>query len=162
MSKQFLTSEKVELVKGYLSNGPEMNPVTHEGFVAAQKHAEYIVTFANMAKGKNFKTSKVDSLEDLKKDVLAVLSTKEVQFVEAPTKVAQPLTEQLKGEAMNFVNFQTNTVKTAKVNAFLQQFTVLKEFETIGLFFEQGIVKLNRIYTMDEVIAAVSETIDLI
>lgn len=162
MSKQFLTKEKAQLVNGYLSNGSEMNPVTNQEFVDAQRHAEYIVTYAQMAKGRNFKTSKVDSLDDLKRDVLAALATKEVKFVTAPTKVDQPLTEQLKNEALNFVNFQTDTAKTAKVNAFLQQFNVINEFETIGLFFEQGIVKLNRIYTIAEVIAAVSETIDLI
>ena len=162
MSKQFLTKGKAQLVNGYLSNGSEMNPVTNQEFVDAQKHAEYIVTYAQMAKGRNFKTSKVDSLDDLKRDVLAALSAKEVKFVDAPTKVAQPLTEQLKSEALNFVNYQADTTKNDKVNAFLQQFNVINEFENVGLFFEQGIVKLNRIYTMAEIISAVSETIDLI
>jgi len=72
------------------------------------------------------------------------------------------LTKKLADEAMAFMTFQENSTKVDKVNSFLQQFSVLAEFEEFGLFFSEDIVKLNRIYTMDEVIEAVTEVIDLL
>jgi hypothetical protein len=61
-----------------------------------------------------------------------------------------------------FIDFQETSSKVNKVNNFLQQFTVLHDFETFGLFFTQDIVKLNKIYTVAEIKQAVTEVIDLI
>ena len=44
----------------------------------------------------------------------------------------------------------------------MQQFKTLQDFETVGLFFDQGIVKLNKIYTVEEILNAVTETIELL
>ena len=63
---------------------------------------------------------------------------------------------------MAFMNFQKDSSRTDKVNNFLQQLAILKEFEDFGLFFVEDIVKLNKIYTLDEVGNAVNETIDLL
>ena len=162
MGKQFLKNGQVTLINGgYLSNG-EGNPVSNQAFYNAQKHAEYVITFAGLAKEKNFKGVKADSLSDLEAEVRKVLSDKAPVFVTKPTATAQVLTEQLKAEAMSFMDFQANSSKVNKINAFLQQFAVINEFETYGLFFDQEIVKLNNLYTMAEVTAAVTEVIDLL
>lgn len=160
--QQFIKNSELQLLNGgYLCNS-EGSPVTNEAFIQVQKRAEYVVTFAEMAKGKNFKATQVDSLADLRNEVLAVLNNKTVKFVEAPTPVKRELTAQLAEEAMSFVNFQEDLSKTEKVNAFLQDFTTLKEFEEFGLFFSQGVTKLNRIYTLQEVVNAVSNCIELL
>lgn len=163
MSKQFLKKDGIQLLNGgYLSN-KEGNPVSNAEFVQAQQHAEFIVVFAAKAKGKDFKGKKADSLEDLRKEVQNLLSaTKAVSFVDKPAAVKRPTTDKIAAEAMDFIKFQESSSKVDKVNNFLQQFKILKEFEDFGLFFEEDIVKLNKIYTMKEVIDAVTETIDLL
>lgn len=160
--KQFLKKGQVVLVNGgYLSNDKEA-PINNDAFVKAQKHAEYIITFAEMAKGKDFKGKQADSLEELKAAVTKSLADKDVAFVEKPTEVTKKLSKQLADEAMAFVKYQGEATKVEKINKFLQDFVILKDFEDYGLFFEDGIVKLNKIYTLAEVVTAVQSTIDLI
>lgn len=159
--KQFVKSGDLKLENGgYLM--ADGNPVGNAEFVKAQKSAEYVIKFAELAKGKNFKTTKVDSLADLRMEVMAALSEKEVRFVEMPKMPEQSLTKQLTSEAMAFVGFHENTEKTAKINQFLQQYSVMLDFETHGLFFDQEIVKLNEIYTVQQVVDAVTSCIELL
>lgn len=164
MGKQFLKNGQVTLVNGgYLVKTDENNtPVFNAEFVKAQQHAEYIVTFAQLAKGKDFVGKKADSLIDLEREVGEALAAKKKVFVTKPTAVEKTLTNQLAQEALAFINFEQNSSKVDKVNNFLQQFTVLSEFEELGLFFTEDIVKLNRLYTMEEVVTAVTEVIDLL
>lgn len=159
--KTFLTQDKVELKNGnHLFHGE--NPVTNAEFVQAQQQAEYVIKFAELAKGKSFKDVKGYSLSQLRMDVMEALSEKDEVFVEKPTAVDQSLTKKLAEEAMNFMNFQENSNKVDQVNAFMQKFKVLRDFETVGLFFDQGIVKLNKIYTVKEVLDAVNSCTELL
>jgi len=162
MNKQFLKATEVQLVNGgYLSN-KEGKPVFNQDFVNAQRHAEYVVTFAQLARTKDFKGKKADSLADLESEVNQMLKAKQKTFVAKPTAVEKTLTHQLAQEALAFMTFEENSGKVDKINTFLQQFAVLDEFETFGLFFGEDIVKLNKIYTMEEVVASVTEVIDLL
>lgn len=160
---QFLKKDEVQLLNGgYLSNSTG-HPVFNKDFVHAQKRAEYVVEFANLAKTKDFKGKKADSLVDLKREVSEKLYNKEItEFVKKPTEVEHLLTDKLKQEALSFLDFHVETSKVTKINIFLQEFNVLRDFENHGLFFESDIVKLNRLYTLEEVIDAVQSTIDLI
>lgn len=159
--KQFVKSTDLKIENGgyLLANG---NPVGHAEFVKAQQSAEYVVKFAELAKGKNFKQVKVDSLDELRSEVMAALSQKSIEFIEAPAPVERPLTKQLTAEAMAFIGFQDDVQKTSKVNEFMQQFAVLHDFEQNGLYFDQEIVRLNRIYTVKEITDAVMSCIDLL
>ena len=160
--KQFIKNTELSLQNGgYLCNA-EGNPVTNAEFVQAQLAAEYVCTFAEMAKGKNFKQNKVDSLTDLKAEVLAALNNKTVQFVDAPKPVERELTDKLAKEAMSFISFQENVTKVDKINTFMQQFKILQQFESFGLFFDSGVINLNKIYTIKEILNAVSATINLL
>jgi len=147
---------------GYLTSKEGATPVTNAAFVEAQKSAEYIMTFANLAKGKDFVGKKADSLDVLKAAVQKELAQSATTFVAVPTKPAQKTTETLHKEAMAFLDFGKDLDKAEKINAFLQQFNILKEFEEFGLFFEEDIVKLNKIYTVAEIVAAVEATIELL
>ena len=161
--KEFLKNGQVQLVNGgYLSNLDE-KPVFNAGFVEQQKHAEYIVLFAAACKGKNFKAVKVDNVKDIRAAVLKEMNTKAaVEFVKGPEAIKQPTTKALEAEAMAFIDFDKNKSKTAKINTFLAKFEAMHDFEEHGLFFESDIVKLNNLYTMKDVIAAVKEVIDLV
>lgn len=160
--KQFLKKEQVQLVNGgYLSNNEE-KPVFNQAFVDAQKRAEYIVTFAEMAKDKDFVGKKADSLEDLQKAVAKALEAKKTKFVEGPEAPEKSLTKKLADEALAFMTYEKDVNKADKINNFLSEFEVINEFESFGLFFEEDIVKLNKIYTMQEIVDAVKATIDLL
>lgn len=162
MSKQFLKATEVKLINGgYLSDN-NGNPVSNTAFVQAQRDAEYVITFATLAKGKDFTGKKADSLTDLRNEVAEALKAKQKSFVEKPEFTENTLTKQLAEEALSFMNFTEKSSNVDKINAFLQKFTILSEFSEFGLFFEQDIVKLNKIYTIDEVVSSVKEVISLL
>lgn len=161
--KNFIKKDELQLINGgYLSN-LEGNPVYNKAFVDLQKSADYIVNYAKLAKTKDFVGKKADTLASLELEVRELLSkSKAIEFVSRPETVKRPTTDKLKLEALSFMTFQENSSKVDKINKFLQQFKVLVEFEEFGLFFTEDIVKLNKIYTLEEVVNAVTETIDLL
>lgn len=162
MTKVFLKKGEVKLINGgYVVDGND-NPVTNVAFIEAQKQAEYVVTFAKLAKGKTFTDKKGYSLETLKQDVNNALASKQKEFVAAPKKPANTMTKKLADEAMAFVSYDKDVNNAAKVNKFLAKFNIIDEFEEFGLFFDQDIVKLNNIYTMEEIVSAVNSTIELL
>jgi hypothetical protein len=163
MSKIFVKKEELTLVNGgYVVTGKNETPVYNEQFITVQKHAEWVVTFAEKAKGKDFVGKAPDSIESVKEEVRKALSSKGVEYIKAPKKVKQDLTEKLQEEALAFIKYQGESSKTEKINKFLQQFNIIQEFEEFGLYFEEDICKLNKIYTIEEIVAAVTAVIDII
>lgn len=161
--KKFLKKTEVELINGGYLSDKTGSPVSNDEFVNAQAHANYIMTFASLAKGKDFKGKKADTVEDLRKEVMAlVLKTAKVDYVTVPSSVARPTTDALAKEALAFIEFTETSTRAKKLNEFMQQFNVLREFEEFGLFFEQDVVKLKKIYTVAEIQTAVTDTIDLL
>jgi hypothetical protein len=161
MSK-FLKATEIQLINGgYLSDNKGA-PIMNEEFIAAQSKAEYILTFAKAAKGKNFNDRKGDSLNELRLEVHKSLQAKKASFVPTPKAPIQKINDGLAKEALSFVAFHKEEDKAEKINSFMQEFVVLKDFENHGLFFKDGIVKLNKIYTLEEVVSAVEETINLL
>ena len=163
MSKIFVKKEELALINGgYLVIKEKETPVYNEQFITVQKHAEWVVTFAEKAKGKDFIGKQADSIADVRAEVMKALANKGVEYVKSPKKVKQDLTEKLQEEALAFIKFQGESSKAEKINKFLQQFNIIQEFEEFGLYFEEGICKLNKIYTIEEIVKAVTEVIDLI
>lgn len=162
--KQFIKKDELQLINGgYLSTKKDETPISNTAFVQAQKHAAYVMTFAKMAKGKDFKGTEAYSLNEFKSEVHEAMYEKQIkEFVSSPKKPTQTLNNKLKAEALAFIDFDKNTDKVTKINTFLAKFAVIAEFEEFGLFFEQDIVKLDEIYTMKQIINAVTEVIDLI
>lgn len=161
--KKFLKKDQVSLINGgYLSATEGELPVTNEEFVSAQKRAEYVVTFARHAKNKDFEGKEADSLAEMIDAVNKELSEKDTQYVAMPEKVSKTMADKLKNEAKAFMEYEDKVAEVEKVNSFLQEFNVINDFEQHGLFFEDGIVKLNKIYTMDEIKQAVQETISIL
>lgn len=162
MNKVFLKKDQVNLINGGYLSDTKGNPVFNLDFYNAQKHAEYVVTFAEMAKDKDFNSKEAYSLNKFVEEVKQVLTSKGINYLKVPKKVTGKLTKQLADEALTFMNSLEEASKVEKINKFLQQFNILKEFEEFGLFFEQDIVKLNKIYTIKEIIQSVEKVIDLL
>lgn len=159
--KQFLKSTEVTVKNGgYLFNNQD-KPVSNKEFENAQKHAEFIIKFREEIKGKDFVGKTPDNINSIRKSVLEKLEKdQKIVFVEGPKKVEQTLNQKLAKEALDFIKFHENTSKTEKVNDFLQKFKVVKQFEEFGLFFEEDVAELNKIYTLKEIVEAVTEIIE--
>lgn len=164
MEKVFVKKGELKLVNGgYVVAGKDETPVNNPDFIAAQKRAEYVITFAEMAKGKDFKGKKADSIEDLRSKVLEKVSgNTKVEYVSAGDKPSMPTKSKLAKEALAFIEYDEKKEQTAKINNFLQEFNILKEFSEFGLFFDKDIVKLNKIYTIEEVVTATESVINLL
>ena len=66
------------------------------------------------------------------------------------------MSDKLKAEALNWMNNQKVDEKNTKINAIMQKFNVISDFEAFGLYFSDGLAQLNKIYTIDEIVEAVS------
>ena len=163
MAKKFLTKEEVFVVKGYLSSDKaKVQPISNAKFIETQKHAEYVIALAEAAKDKDFKGKQADSFEDFRRDVINALSDKGVTYIKEPKKVETELSNQLKNEALAFIKYGEDLQTTDAINNYLQRYNVIKEFEEIGLFFEDEIEKIDKIYTIDEITKAAKAIIDLL
>jgi hypothetical protein len=163
MSKIFVKKDELTLVNGgYMVVGEKQTPVFNLDFVTVQRHAEWVVTFAEKVKGRDFVGRKADTIEDVRNEVRLALSNKGVEYIKRPKGVKQELTDKLQAEALAFISFKDEVSKVSKVNRFLQQFNILQEFEEFGLYFNEDVCKLNKIYTVEEVIEAITSVIDLI
>lgn len=164
MKKMFLENSELTLTKGYLSQkGVKNGFVTNPEFVEAQEKAHYVITFATVAKGKKLVADKVTTLDEIKAEVKELLSKKDTCYFEKPAEVVGKITQQMKDEALAFIQYNEDLAKTAKLNKFMQDFNIINEFESTGLFFEEGISpKLSKIYTIKEIKKAVESCIDLL
>jgi len=157
----FLKKTELKVINGGYLSDSKGNPVSNAEFVKAQQEAEYVITFAEFAKGKDFKGKQADNLNDLVKEVRDFLySSKPVSYVTKPEAVERPVTDSLAKEALSFIDFQEKSSLADKVNNYMQRFNVLHNFEEFGLFFTQDIVKLNKIYTIKEIKEAVNSVIE--
>lgn len=163
MNKTFVKKDQLVLVNGgYLVTKKGETPVFNEDFFLAQKAAEWVITFAEKARGKDFIGKEPDSLDDVVAETEKALSDSGVEYLKMPKEVKTDLTDKLRQEAMAFIKYDGEVSKTEKVNAFLQQFNIIQEFEEFGLYFEEDICKLGRIYTIEEIVEATTAVIDII
>jgi hypothetical protein len=154
MSK-FKKTGDIKLINGGYLSATDDKPINNKAFVELQRNAEWLVTLANKMKGKNFKGTVAVNINDLVNETNDELNgDKEVTFVSTPSAPSSKITDELKKEALSFIDHQKSSDAAEKVNKKLQKFKLIQEFEDFGLFFTAGVAKLNKIYTMKEITAA--------
>ena len=158
----FLTSKNLVLnPAGYLISKETKKPVTHSDFVAQQKAAEYIVKLADAIKDKNFKSGKVDNLDEIKASIMASINAKNIkEYVATPSKPTCKAKDDLVKFALDFVNFEDNKAEAEQINKLMSQFETIEAVESVGDYFSEGLVKLSKIYTIAEILAAVKINAD--
>jgi hypothetical protein len=161
---EFLKSNELELnAAGYLVSTVSKKPVTHSQFVEQQKNAEFIIHLSVAIQGKKFNSVKPDSLEAIMDEVRAKLNATEVvQHVTLPEVPKRKITDQLKNEALDFITHLEDTESAKEVNNAMMAFNKIYDVEKAGEYFTEGLVKLNKIYTIAEILAAVKETQSII
>lgn len=158
-TQMFIKNGELQLLNGGYLSDKAGNPVSNEVFYAAQKRAEYVITLLKEMEGKDFNGKKADSLEELSASVYKRLNEKEkVNFLASPEKVETPTMDLLKNEALAFLKGKQEKADVSLINEFMQEFNVIKEYEDFGLFFTPSIVKLNKIYTVKDLVEAFSSS----
>tara|TARA_R110000851_G_scaffold305835_1_gene463985 strand:- start:2603 stop:3100 length:498 start_codon:yes stop_codon:yes gene_type:complete len=159
MSKLFKKAGEVELINGGYVSDAEGKPVTNVAFIDAQVRAHRLVTIAAAMEGKNFVANKVDSIDALVRGVDAKLNATTVQtFVEVPSIKKGKITLGLEKEALSFMQADEEAQDANRINKNMQEFCVISEFENHGLFFKAGVSKLEKIYSIEEILVA-AETV---
>lgn len=153
----FLKLEQLELnPAGYLVTAKDEKPVTHPEFVKQQELAHFTVKLAEAVKGKNFKTNKVDSLDAIMTEVRnSISASTKVSYISSPTKPTSSVNEEMVNFALNFAKYEDEKVNAEKLNEVMQQFNKINDVDQIGDFFQDGLVKLAKVYTIAEIQAAV-------
>ena len=147
---------------GYLVDKKADKPVNHTAFVEQQAKAHYVVSLAAAVKGKTFKCGKLDDLAAIKAEVKAAIGNTTRSYVSAPTKPTSKVNDEMVEFALNFAKFEDEKGKVAQINEFLNQFNAILDIETVGDYFSEGVVKLAKIYTVDEIKAAVISNIEVL
>lgn len=145
---------------GYLVDAVTEQPVTHTEFVAAQRKAHYFVELAKVLKTKSFVTTSADSLDEVLSDFDSNWLTKpEIKFVATKSVSQGELTTKLQKEALNFIQGQVENATNNNLNKFMQKFEVIYNFENVGLYFDNGVTQLSKLYTIDEIMQHVKPVI---
>tara|TARA_R110000868_G_scaffold14426_4_gene67207 strand:+ start:24394 stop:24885 length:492 start_codon:yes stop_codon:yes gene_type:complete len=155
---KFLKNGELALVNGgYLVEKAGETPYYHKAFVKLQQEAHYLVNLANTVRATDFEVKSPVTFEQVVATVKEKLNTERREFVIKPEKVSTPTTDKLQKEALDWLNGKKEDTKVDKLNRILQKFAVLAEFEEFGLYFEQSqIVKLNELYSLKQIIEAVT------
>jgi len=161
---QFLKLNEISLnPAGYLVATETNKPVNHKEFAEQQKRAHYVVKLSEAIKDKNFKAVAIDDLEAITRKLQAELDAADVtNYVAAPEKPTSKVQEELVQFALDFASYGDKKEQTDKINTFMQTFNAINGVESVGDYFSEGLVKLNKIYTIEEILAAVRINIEKI
>lgn len=159
---EFLKSTELSLnPAGYLVSKTSKKPVNHEAFVKQQKAAEFTIKLAEAIKDKTFKCGEVSSIDTIKNEVLAAISAKNIkEFVATPSKPVSKVNDEMVKYAMDFVKFEDKKSEIDKINSVMAEFDVIDAVEEVGDYFSESLTKLTKIYTIKEILAAVTLTVE--
>lgn len=153
---KFLKNTELELKNGGYLTSKDGESVTHNEFVTLQQEAHYLVNLANTVRATDFEVKEPITFDQVVAKVKAQLNDEKRVYVEAPKEIKRATTDKLAEEALAWVGFQKDQSKAEKLNRILQKFNVIADFEDFGLYFSTNqIVKLQKIYTLKEIIEAV-------
>lgn len=161
---EFLKLVDVKLNEaGYLVSVKTDKPVNNEAFVNAQNEAHLFVSIANACKGKVFKASETVSVfSDIVEKVKNNISTEAVyEYETAPKKPALYISDKIAAEGVAFAEFEGKQSKAAKINKLLAQFEAIRKTEQVGEYFEEGVVNLKKLYSIDDLVTAAKIIVDI-
>ena len=160
---EFLKLVDVKLnAAGYLVSTQTDKPVNNEAFVKAQNEAHLFVSIANECKGKKFKADAVSVFTGIVDKVKKSLSEETVyEYETAPKKPALTISDKIAAEGVAFAEFEGKQSKASKVNKLLAQFEAIRKTEQVGEYFEEGVVNLKKLYSIDDLVTAARIIVDI-
>ena len=160
---EFLKLVDVKLNEaGYLVSVKTDKPVNNEAFVNAQNEAHLFVSIANECKGKKFKADAVSVFANIVDKVKKSLSEEAVyEYETAPKKPDLSIADKIAAEGVAFAEFEGKRSKASKVNRLLAQFEAIRKTEQVGEYFEEGVVNLKKLYSIDDLVTAARIIVDI-
>lgn len=159
---EFLKLSELSLNSANYLIGKSGKPVNHLAFVEQQAKAHYVVSLAAATKGKVFKCGKLDDLDAIKAEVKAAIGNTTRSYVEAPKKPTSKVNDEMVEFALNFAKFEDEKGKVEQINLFMQEFNAISDVESVGDYFSEGVVKVAKLYTIDEILKAVKANIEIL
>ena len=154
---KFLKNNELAVVNGgYLVAKGTESPVFHQEFVDLQKEAHYLISLADTVRATNFEVKEAITFDQVVKQVTVKLNDEKRVYVDAAKPVATPTLDKLQKEALAWLGNKADEGKTEKLNRILQKFNVIAEYEEFGLYFGEGIVKLQALYSLEDIVKAVT------
>ena len=160
---EFLKLTDVKLNEaGYLVSVKTDKPVNNEAFVRAQNEAHLFVSIANECKGKKFKADTVSVFASIVDKVKKSLSEEAVyEYETAPKKPDLSIADKIAAEGVAFTEFEGKQSRASKVNKLLAQFEAIRKTEQVGEYFEEGVVNLKKLYSIDDLVTAARIIVDI-
>ena len=160
---EFLKLVDVKLNEaGYLVSTQTGKPVNNEAFVRAQNEAHLFVSIANECKGKKFKAAEVSVFASIVDKVKKSLSEEAIyEYETAPKKPDLSIADKIAAEGVAFAEFEGKQSKASKVNKLLAQFEAIRKTEQVGEYFEEGVVNLKKLYSIDDLVTAARIIVDI-
>ena len=153
---KFLKNNELELKNGGYLTSKDGDAVTHPEFVKLQQEANYLVNLANTVRATDFEVKEAITFDQVVKQVTERLNNEKRTYVSTPTPEKTPTLDKLQKEALAWLGNKEGEAKTEKLNRILQKFNTIAEYEDFGLFFSQGIVKLKELYSLEQIVEAVT------
>ena len=98
----------------------------------------------------------MDSLDAIMTEVRnSISASTKVSYISSPTKPTSSVNEEMVNFALNFAKYEDEKIQAEKLNEIMQQFNKINDLEKIGDFFQEGLVKLNKVYSIAEIQEAV-------
>lgn len=156
---EFLKAKELKLNEaGYLVSTVTGKPVNNNSYYKQQKAAEYVVKLAEKIKNKNFRQVNIDCLDQVKKELTEELSKRQSYvYVDQPSEPKSKVFDDLVNYALKFSSIEDEKLKVNQINENMNEFNTIFDVENVGEYFTQEIVKLNKIYTINEILNAVTE-----
>lgn len=156
-----LLKKSPTLDSGYLMNDTKL--VSNPAYEAAQQSAHKAVMLASkvtaaLKSGQSFKSTTPVKMEDLWAQVLKETSAPaKTAYMSVPAPPEQSITDSMKKEADEFVNWIKSSSFAEKVNAEMAQYDIIHRMENGSIAFTEGVlsVQLEKVYTIDEIKEAV-------
>ena len=160
---EFLKLVDVKLNEaGYLVSVKTDKPVKNEAFVRAQNEAHLFVSIANECKGKKFKAAEVSVFASIVDKVKKSLSEEAIyEYETAPKKPDLSIADKIAAEGVAFAEFEGKQSKASKVNKLLAQFEAIRKTKQVGEYFEEGVVNLKKLYSIDDLVTAARIIVDI-
>lgn len=145
---KFLRKNQVELQKNYLfeKNG---NPVANKELKVLFEKIEQMEKLATKVKNNNF--AKTKTFKDLILELESEKNENNVKYFNSVENITLELTNKLAEESFLWAKNQRENEFIDVLNNAMQNFNKLNEFEEIGLYFEEGMMKINKFYTIEDV-----------
>jgi len=150
-----LRKEQVTLTAGYLTDFAE-KLVINTDFVHAQTRAHYYITLADELSEANMENVQGENFQSVLSRTLDKLNNETNRtYVNVPTKPATPKLDAIEAECQAWMNNEDDIIAVDKINKIMQQFNIIEDFEKVGIPFTSGTVKLNNIYSIEQITNAI-------